>query len=250
MGLVGIPRSDTTVIETNREAATFYERALRVLDDTKVPYLVGGAYAMQTYAGIVRETKDLDVFCKPGDHPRLLRALAEAGYTTEITDATWLAKAFEGDYFIDIIFGSANGVSTVDDSWFEHAHQAEVVGTSVRLVSVEDQIWQKCFVQDRFRHDGADVAHIFRKSGPNIDWTRLLTRLEAHWELLFAHILQFRYIYPGERDTIPNWLVEELQSRVSAQMSVPVPTEAVCRGPLLSKTEYVVDIEAWGYRER
>lgn len=238
------------MIETNREAASVYERALRILGETGVPYLVGGAYAMRTYADIMRETKDLDVFCKAGDHPRLLRALADEGYRTEITDATWLAKAFEGEYFIDLIFGSANGVSTVDDTWFEHAYPAEVVGMPVRLVSAEDQIWQKAFVQDRFRYDGADVAHIFRRWGPNIDWVRLLNRMEAHWELLFAHVLQFRHIYPGERNTIPSWLVEELQARVNAQMSVPVPTEAVCRGPLLSKTDYLVDIEEWGYRER
>jgi hypothetical protein len=74
--------------------------------------------------------------------------------------------------------------------------------------------------------------------------------MEAHWELLFAHVLQFRYVYPGERDVIPNWLLEELQSRVSAQLSVPVPAEAVCRGPLLSKTQYTIDIDQWGYRER
>jgi Uncharacterised nucleotidyltransferase len=238
------------VIETNPEATAFYAQALRTLDESGVPYLIGGAYAMQTYADIVRETKDLDIFSKAGDHPRLLRALADAGYETEITDATWLAKAFDGDYFVDIIFGSANGVSTVDDSWFEHAYPTEVVGRPVRLVSAEDQVWQKAFVQDRFRYDGADVAHIFRKWGANLDWGRLLNRMEAHWELLFAHVLQFRYVYPGERDVIPNWLLEELQSRVSAQLSVPVPAEAVCRGPLLSKTQYTIDIDQWGYRER
>jgi hypothetical protein len=37
---------------------------------------------------------------------------------------------------------------------------------------------------------------------------------------------------------------------VSAQLSVPVPAEAVCRGPLLSKTQYTIDIDQWGYRER
>ena len=232
------------------EATAFYARAIRVLQDTGVPFLIGGAYAMQTYADIVRETKDLDVFSKPGDHPRLLHALGETGFATEITDATWLAKAFEGDYYVDIICGAANGVSTVDDTWFQHGQPAQVVGRQVTLVSPEDQIWQKCFVQDRVRYDGADIAHIIRKSGQRLDWKRLLTRMEAHWELLFAHLLLFRYIYPGERDTVPAWLLEEMQSRLTAQSNVPEPTEPVCRGPLLSKTQYRVDIDDWGYRER
>jgi hypothetical protein len=238
------------VIEANPKAADFYVRALQTLERADVPFLIGGAYAMQTYAGIARETKDLDIFATAGDYPHLLQSLADAGYDVEITDATWLAKAREGEYYVDIIFGSANGVSSVDHTWLEHAYPAQVMGRSLTLVSVEDQIWQKCFVQDRYRYDGADVAHIFREWGPKIDWTRLLHRMEAHWELLFAHILQFRYIYPAERSTVPDWLIDELQARVKAQMSVPVPTEAVCRGPLLSKKQYTVDIEQWGYRER
>ena len=232
------------------EATDFYGRALEVLEDTGVPFLVGGAYAMQTYADVVRETKDLDVFCKSGDHPRLLHALGDAGFATEITDATWLAKAFEGEYYVDLIFGAANGASTVDDSWFEHGHSATVAGRSVTLVSPEDQIWQKCFVQDRARYDGADIAHIIRKSGPSLDWQRLLTRMEAHWELLFAHLVLFRYIYPAERHTVPQWVLEEMQSRLTAQFGLPEPAEAICRGPLLSKTQYTVDIQQWGYRER
>lgn len=238
------------MIETDAAATDFYVRALRILDDSGARFLVGGAYAMQTYADIVRETKDLDVFATPGEYPLLLQALSADGFETEVRDATWLAKARDGEHYIDVIFASANGVSTVDDSWFEHAFAAEVVGRSVALVSVEDQIWQKCFIQDRFRYDGADVAHVFRKWGGRIDWKRLLHRMEAHWELLLAHVLQFRYIYPGERDTVPTWLVDELLRRVEAQQTVPVPTEAVCRGPLLSKTQYAIDIEQWGYRER
>lgn len=238
------------MIEASTEAATFYARTLETLSGTGVPFLVGGAYAMRTYAGIMRETKDMDIFATPGDYPVLLQSMGDVGYEVEITDATWLAKAREGEYYVDVIFGSANGVSTVDRTWLDHGYPAEVVGHPVSLVSVEDQIWQKCFVQDRFRYDGADVAHIFRKWGPEIDWTRLLARMEAHWELLFAHILQYRYIYPAERSTVPEWLIDELQSRVKAQLTVPVPTEAVCRGPLLSKTQYLVDIEEWGYRER
>jgi hypothetical protein len=239
-----------TTVAADTDAEKFYGSALDTLRATDVPFLVGGAYAMREYADIVRETKDLDIFCKPGDHPRLLEALATAGYSTEITDATWLAKAFEGEHFVDLIFASANSVSTVDDTWLEHGHPATIVGRKVKLVSAEDQVWQKAFVQDRYRYDGADVLHIFRKWGPRMDWKRLLTRMEGHWELLFSHILQFRYVYPAERDTVPGWLVEELVSRLRAQMTVPVPTEAICRGPLLSKTQYTIDIEEWGYRER
>jgi hypothetical protein len=239
-----------TAAQLTAETEAFYCRVLDQLRDSGVPFLVGGAFALRAYADIVRDTKDLDVFCKAGDHPRLLAALEAAGYSIEITDATWLAKAFQGDSYVDLIFGSANGVSTVDDTWFDHARPDRILDRDVLLVSVEDQLWQKFFIEDRFRYDGADVAHILRASGRQIDWERLLNRMEAHWELLFAHLLQFRYIYPAERDCVPGSLLEELQSRLAAQLQVPVPSEAVCRGPLLSKTQYLIDIGEWGYRER
>jgi len=82
----------------------------------------GGAYALRQYAGIVRDTKDLDVFCLPVDHPRILAVLAAAGYETQVAHPIWLAKAFCGDDFVDIIFSSGNSVCTVDDVWCSQAH--------------------------------------------------------------------------------------------------------------------------------
>ena len=43
------------------------------------------------------------------------------GWRTERTDEVWLYKAFKGEYFVDFIFSSGNGVAVVDDEWFDHA---------------------------------------------------------------------------------------------------------------------------------
>jgi hypothetical protein len=239
-----------TAVDGTGHAERYYGAALDSLLQSGVPFLVGGAYAMRQYADIYRETKDLDVFCVPGDHPRLLQVLSESGYRPEITDATWLAKAFSDDLYVDIIFGSANGACPVDDSWFAHAPQAELLGRAVRLVPPEEVLWTKMLVEDRHRFDGADVNHLLRKSGKNLDWKRLLRRMEPFWEVLFSHLLQFRFVYPAERDAVPAWLLTELQERLSSQLTVPLPVEKVCRGPLLSKTQYEIDIQEWGYRER
>jgi hypothetical protein len=37
------------------------------LKESGVPFLLSGAYAVTAYTGIRRSTKDMDVFCKPGD---------------------------------------------------------------------------------------------------------------------------------------------------------------------------------------
>jgi hypothetical protein len=56
----------------NPEAEAFYTDALRELSGLGLPFLLAGTYAVAAYTGISRATKDLDVFCKAGDYPRIL----------------------------------------------------------------------------------------------------------------------------------------------------------------------------------
>jgi hypothetical protein len=237
-------------LEPTASSEQFYADALDRMLESGVPFMVGGAFAMRHYAGVYRDTKDLDIFCKSGDYPRLLQSLSEGGYRTEITDATWLAKAFSGDQLVDLIFGSANAACPVDESWFERHERVDVLGRQVELVPPEEVLWTKMLVEDRDRFDGADVNHLLRGRGRSLDWKRMLMRMEPFWEILLSHLLQFRFVYPAERDVVPGWLMEELVSRLHNQLAAPVPREKVCRGPLLSKTQYLVDIQEWGYRER
>jgi hypothetical protein len=53
------------------EADAFYADSLRILSRSKIPFLVAGTFAVNCYTGINRATKDLDIFCKAGDFPRI-----------------------------------------------------------------------------------------------------------------------------------------------------------------------------------
>lgn len=232
------------------EARAFYASALKDLRRSNVPFMIGGAYALGEYADIHRETKDLDIFCKASDYPGLLQALADSGYRTEVTDANWLAKAFHGDHFVDLIFNSHNGLCPVDDSWFDHAREIELFDVPVRLIPPEEEMWTKVYVQDRHRFDGADIYHIIRKMGPELDWARLLLRLEVHWQLLLAHLVNFRFVYPSQPNQVPQWVMDELLSRMREQQALPAAKDVICRGTILSATQYRPDIEEWGYKAR
>src|SRR4029434_9723712 len=140
-------------------AADFYIDALRKLQDTGIPFLVGGAFAFSHYAHIPRDTKDVDIFVKPDDCPRVLESFPQLADKTEGPFPHWHGKIHRGDHFIDIIFSSGNGVARVDDLWFEHASKTNVLGVIVRMSPVEEMIWSKAFIQERERYDGADVAH-------------------------------------------------------------------------------------------
>ena len=49
---------------TTPEKAELYRTALDMLNRSGVPYMVGGTYAFQYYAGIARTTKDFDIFVR------------------------------------------------------------------------------------------------------------------------------------------------------------------------------------------
>jgi hypothetical protein len=226
----------------------FYTRTLVAIKDAGIPFLVGGAYALERYTGIERHTKDFDLFIHATDLERILRLMDSLGYRTEITFPHWLAKAYRGDHFIDIIFNSGNGLAPVDDEWFEYSVDETVLGIPVRLVAVEELIWQKSFVMERERFDGADVAHLIQARGDLIDWRRLLRRFDgAHGRVLLAHLILFGYIYPEERGTIPDDIMSDLLGRLD-DASEPGPAR-ICRGPLLSRAQYLADIGWWGYRD-
>ncbi|HEV3143916.1 MAG TPA: nucleotidyltransferase family protein [Gemmataceae bacterium] len=230
-------------------ARAFYQRALATLRDAKVPFLVCGSHALEAYTGIGRLVKDLDVFVRKVDCDRALQALQDAGYRTELVFPHWLAKAYNGKIFLDVIFSSGNGQCPVDDTWFAPAPDAEVFGTPVKLCPPEEMIWQQAFVMERERYDGADVAHLFLALAGRLDWQRLLARFGPNWRVLLAHLVLFGFIYPSHRGSIPEWVMRELIGRLEAEMGPGGSNEAVCRGTLLSRAQYLVDVERRGFQD-
>ncbi|MDQ3811736.1 MAG: hypothetical protein M3336_15755, partial [Chloroflexota bacterium] len=99
------------------------------------------------------------------------------------------------------------------------------------------------------RFDGADVAHLLLARAEVLDWQRLLRRFGSHWRVLLSHLVLFGYIYPSERDRIPGWVMQDLLRRLSDSLSAPPPSERVCRGTVLSRQQYLIDVERWGYRD-
>ncbi len=224
-------------------------RALEVLAHGEVPFVVGGAYAMFHYTGVVRYTKDLDVFLRRRDEARARELLSAAGFRTVVQDRLWLSKAFWGGTLVDLIYSSGNGLAEVDEGWLEHAPEGDVLGVRSRIVPAEEMIWSKAFVQERDRWDGADVAHLVRSCGPNVDWKRLLDRFGAHWHVLLAHLVLFSFSYPHDRAVVPRWLWRLLLARARKLEAEEEREGKLCRGTLLSRTQYLPDLGLWGYRD-
>jgi hypothetical protein len=231
------------------EAEAFVSEALEDLVACHIPFLLAGTFAISAYTGITRPTKDLDIFCKAGDYTRILAHFRSLGHAIEVEDDRWLGKVFKGKHFFDVIFASSNGTMPIGDEWFENARQIELFGIPVRIVGPTELIWSKCFIQLRHRYDGADIAHTILKAHGQIDWDRLLGYMEVHWEVLLTQLLNFRWIYPTERDHIPRWLMDELLDRLAKQRDLPPPQMKVCRGRMFSRVDYEIDVKEWGFAD-
>jgi hypothetical protein len=201
------------------------------------------------YTPIVRHTKDFDLFVREEDAHRALQALAEAGYRTEMTFPHWLGKAYQGDQFVDLIFSSGNGVARVDEEWFAHATTGDVLDMPMPLCPPEEIIWSKAFIQERERFDGADVAHIIQGCGARLDWPRLLRRFGRNWRVLLSHLVLFGFVYPAERLIVPEWVMRDLLERLQGELAAAPADERLCQGTLLSREQYLVDVEGRGYKD-
>lgn len=215
---------------------------MQLLSDNNIDFLVGGAYALAHYTGIARDTKDFDLFLHPTDVASALAIWQKAGYSADYTFTHWLAKVKSGRVYVDIIFRSGNGLAAVDDAWFQYSRAATIFGLQIKTVPPEELIWQKAYIMERERFDGADVAHMLRACGENLDWNRLVKRFGPDWRILWSHLVLFGFIFPSKRHLIPMELVKEFAGRAMQEQSEPFVGAPVCNGTLLSRIQYQTDL--------
>lgn len=230
-------------------AERFYKECIELLKEGEVPFLVGGSHAVISHTGIERDIKDIDIFCKAGDYPKIINFFVDRGYDTKIEDERWIAKVLKGEYYLDIIFNSANASVPVSDEWLDESDTAEVYGVEVRILSPTELFWSKAFVADRYKYDGPDIAHLILKRSQEINWDRLIKYFEQYWEVLLLHIINFRFIYPSERELIPRNVLDELLERLAEQLKLPTAQTRVCRGRLFSRGDYQIDVSKWGFAD-
>ena len=61
--------------------------------------------------------------------------------------------------------------------------------------------------------------------------------------------MNFRFIYPSERELIPRWLLDELLERLQRQIELPTSRIKMCRGRLFSEVDYKADVVNLGFAD-
>lgn len=224
-----------------------YSRAIETLIAAQVPFLVGGGFAVEVFVDAPRaRIKDLDLFLRPIDVGTALQALTHNGFVTRLHEPHWIAKAYDGDDFIDLIYATRNGLLEVDDQSFVDAPRQRVLGHEVAVQPVEEVIATKIFVMARDRFDVSDISHLILRFGERIDWRRLIERLAPHIEMLHVYLLLFQYIYPGQRAHVPSWVYDEVDARARNARERASPDKS-SRGLALDPVAFAIDIERWGF---
>ncbi len=235
--------------EFGARTSAFYRRVLETLQERHIEFLIGGSFAFYRHTGIERPTRDIDVFLRRADLPFALESLREAGFESDLTYPHWLAKARSAGASVDLIFSGGNGLSAVDDDWFAFAPEATVLGMTVKISPVEELVWSKAFVMERERFDGADIVHLIAAQGERINWSHLLARFGPNRRVLLAHIVLFGYVYPDKRHLVPSHVIEGLIADLRRDEDMAPPSTAACLGTLLSREQYLFDIEQCGAQD-
>ncbi len=229
------------------EAEECYQDALRTLLASGIPFVVGGAFAVHRHTGVWRPTKDLDLFLTAGHIPEAFAHLERAGFTTSIEDPVWLAKARRGRAFVDLITGVGNASLFVEEDWISRGLPEVVLGIPCMVLAPEECLATKTFVAFRERFDGADVVHLIKACGQQMDWNRVLGLMGDHWELLYWSLVLYAYVYPARTDMVPDAVWVELTQRFTGRVRQPDKT-APFRGSLVDPRMFAIDTEEWGER--
>lgn len=241
-----LPVSSSTPPQFPADKTRFFIEFLEALNRHHLPFTVAGLFALHEYTGVWRQTKDLDVFIPAEKIDHVLDVLShEEGFETQVLDPVWIAKAWRGDHFVDLITGMSNAVVRVDQSWLERSVPSEVLGVPCSILGPEELLISKVFVVRRERFDGADIAHIVYAQGADLDWPRILNLVGDHWEMLLWSLILFRYIYPAKTNQVPPHVWDLLLNRFRRELLDPDPN-ASFRGSLIDENMFAIDVKEWG----
>ncbi len=200
-----------------------YGLALRALEATGIPHLVGGGLSLVQYGGL-RDTKDLDIFIHRRDAERAMNVLTSAGFTTLETDLAWLRKAQMRGVYIDLILWSKGPIELSAEE-VARGVQIMIDGVPMRIFAPEDLLLRKIYLMRDDGIDWLDAFSILEGVGPSLDWN-LLER-DGLDPLQLAGFLLVAAARPA--GTVPPHVIERQLSRAEAALR----ERAIHAGPII-----------------
>lgn len=190
-----------------------YQAVLDRARDLEIPFAVGGAFAVASYTGCWRNTKDLDLYVLPEDRERMIGVLNELGLADYFEkapyDRWWIYRSYRDDTILDVIWAMANHRARIDQLWMS-GPELEIRGSRVKILPVEAMLWDKLYILQRDRCDWPDVLNLLYNAGVDVDWEYLLCRIGEDLPLMAGALSVFRWISPDRAQALPPWIWQRL----------------------------------------
>ena len=180
-------------------------------------FALGGAFAVATHTGCLRNTKDLDIYVLPAERQRMIDVLHRCGledyYSRLPYDRGWIFRGTRDDAIVDVIWGMPNRRAEIDDQWITRGPKLQVRDQVLSMVPAEELIWSKLYVMQRQRCDWPDVLNLLYYTVGTLDWSHLLDRFGHDTPLLSGVLSVFSWLCPERADSIPAWLCDRIGVR-------------------------------------
>src|SRR5258707_5822448 len=164
------------------EEWVIYRQAIVAIREAGIPFLLGGGFALATFTGRWRDTKDIDFYIRPQDRKAAAAALSRAGFADYYKrlryDRKWIYRSIKSDVIVDIIWAMANQRARVDEQWFQRADSVNIRGERLQVVPMEEFMWCKLYIMQRDHCDWTDLFNLVYADGERIDWWHVIERLE------------------------------------------------------------------------
>lgn len=186
-----------------------YDAVIRGAQDRGIPFALGGAFAVASYIGGWRNSKDIDLYILPKYRKRMVALLSDLGladyYEKLPYDRKWIYRSTTDGVIIDVMWAMANRRARVDE-WWMSGPEVQMREHKLQVLPPEVLLWDKLYVLQRERCDWPDVLNILYFCNANLDWKQLLDRMGDDTDLLAGALSIFRWMSPGCAQKLPDWL--------------------------------------------
>jgi hypothetical protein len=224
-----------------------YRSAIEASRNAGLRFLLGGGFALATYTGRWRNTKDIDFYILPRDREPMIAALSSIGfvdyYDERPYDPGWIYRSTREGIIVDVIWSMANRRAEVDELWFKRAQSVMVREESIQVAPAEELLWCKLYIMQRDHCDWTDIFNLIYVAGPQLNWDHLLKRVGIDLPLLRAVLVTFDWLCPNTSLNLPDKLRKRLDLPKPKKVSL---AEEQHRIRLLDSRAWFVQLQPGG----
>ncbi|MQY04512.1 hypothetical protein ACRB68_25660 [Actinomadura sp. RB68] len=149
------------------------KRAAAALGEAEVRFALAGGFA--AYArGAAPSVHDVDFVLFEQDVERAVRALVAAGMRRQDCPENWLAKVYDGDRLIDLIYAPSG--RPVEAALLGRAEELNVAGVLMPVLPADDLVIMRLLAFTETACDFSSVLPLCRALREQVDWPHVAVR--------------------------------------------------------------------------